>query len=346
MKKNINISPVGLKGDAINERMKQLMGVKSVIKENTSNIVVELTKMGPDGKSYAIIRENHEWYIKVTSKTSSILAEDFQYIGGLMNKKSEAYPSYAKAIKQLNLKFKSLAEAYNVSSDINIFENDNLISEEDDEDYEKASREVEYGVKPEVDDLAALRAGKHMKNEGIGGSKIEKIMSMIGSVDSKMDNGKKPKVWIDNENKNCLNLSAEDGQYFADYYGEIDGSGFPYIDPRLEAIADKFDSYWEWDNPSVITLCLDGLNEIQQTVQDTEDDIEMTEAEKAVDEIIAREELKGGQKKLDVNKNGKLDSDDFEKLRDGQKDDVNESKITFSNTLKNIDNLLNNKKKN
>jgi hypothetical protein len=231
MKKNINISPVGLKGDAINERMKQLMGVKSVIKENTSNIVVELTKMGPDGKSYAIIRENHEWYIKVTSKTSSILAEDFQYIGGLMNKKSEAYPSYAKAIKQLNLKFKSLAEAYNVSSDINIFENDNLISEEDDEDYEKASREVEYGVKPEDED------------------------------------------------------------------------------------------------------------------EEDEDD-ELTEAEKAVDEIIAREELKGGQKKLDVNKNGKLDSDDFEKLRDGQKDDVNESKITFSNTLKNIDNLLNNKKKN
>jgi hypothetical protein len=229
MKKNINISPVGLKGDAINERMKQLMGIKSLIKENTSNIVVELTKMGPDGKAYAIIRENHEWYIKVTTKTSSILAEDFQYIGGLMNKKSEAYPSYAKAIKHLNLKFKSLAEAYNVSSDINLFENDNLISEEDDEDYEKASREVEYGVKSDADD------------------------------------------------------------------------------------------------------------------EDDEDD-ELTEAEKAIDEIIAREELKGGQKKLDVNKNGKLDSDDFKKLRDGQKEDVKESKFTISNTLQNIDNLLNKKK--
>ena len=34
-----------------------------------------------------------------------------------------------------------------------------------------------------------------------------------------------------------------------------------------------------------------------------------------------KEELKGGQKKLDVNKNGKLDSDDFKKLRAGKKKD-------------------------
>jgi len=46
-----------------------------------------------------------------------------------MNKKSEAYPSYAKAIKHLNLKFKSLAEAHNFEGEINVFENDNLLSE-------------------------------------------------------------------------------------------------------------------------------------------------------------------------------------------------------------------------
>lgn len=128
MKKNIKIAPVGLKGNEINERMKELMGIKP-INENKTNVVVELTKKGPDGNSYAVIRENHEWYIKKTSKTSNILAEDFKYIGGLMNKKSEAYPSYAKAIKHLNLKFKNLAEAYNFTGEINLFENDNLISE-------------------------------------------------------------------------------------------------------------------------------------------------------------------------------------------------------------------------
>jgi hypothetical protein len=128
MKKNIKISPVGLKGNQINERMKELMGIGS-INESKSNIVVELTKMGPDGKAYAIVRENHEWYIKTTDKKKGLVAEDFKYIGGLMNKKSEAYPSYAKAIKHLNLKFKSLAEAYNFEGEINVFENDNLLSE-------------------------------------------------------------------------------------------------------------------------------------------------------------------------------------------------------------------------
>ena len=47
--------------------------------------------------------------------------------------------------------------------------------------------------------------------------------------------------------------------------------------------------------------------------------VELTEAEKAIDEMIAKEDLKGGQKKLDVNKNGKLDADDFKKLRGGKK---------------------------
>lgn len=128
MKNNNLINPVGLKGNQINERMKELMGIGS-INESKSNIAVELTKMGPDGKAYAIVRENHEHYIKMTNKTSQIVAEDFEYIGGLQNKKQEAYPSYAKAIKQLNLRFNSLCETYNVSGEINVFEDDNLLSE-------------------------------------------------------------------------------------------------------------------------------------------------------------------------------------------------------------------------
>lgn len=125
---NNKISPLGLKGRQINERMIQLMGIKP-INENKTNSAVELTKLGPDGKSYAIIRENHEYYIKVAVKTSGLVLEDFNYIGGLQNKKLEAHGSYAKAIKHLNLNFKSLAEAYGKGGDINVFENDNLLSE-------------------------------------------------------------------------------------------------------------------------------------------------------------------------------------------------------------------------
>jgi len=128
MKKGIRITPVGLKGNEINERMKVLMGI-TPINESKGNSVIELTKIGPDGKAYAIVRENHQHYIKVTDKKDNFIGEDFKYIGGLMNKKSEAYPSYAKAIKRLNLKFKSLAEAFGKGSEINVFENDNLLNE-------------------------------------------------------------------------------------------------------------------------------------------------------------------------------------------------------------------------
>lgn len=128
MKKENKIYPVGLKGNQINERMKELMGI-TPINESIKNFVIELTKLGPDGKAYAIVRENHEYYIKTTDKKSGLIGEDFKYIGGLMNKKSEAYPSYAKAIKQLNLKFRSLAEAHNFEGEINITVDDNLLSE-------------------------------------------------------------------------------------------------------------------------------------------------------------------------------------------------------------------------
>lgn len=124
------INPIGLKGKEIYERQLALMGMSPLTEnENKTKSAVELTKMGPDGNAYAIIRENHEYYIKRTNKTTGLVLEDFKYIGGLQNKKDEAYPSYAKAIKQLNLKFKSLAEAYNKGGDINVFEDDNLLNE-------------------------------------------------------------------------------------------------------------------------------------------------------------------------------------------------------------------------
>jgi hypothetical protein len=122
------ITPVGLKGNEINERMKTLMGI-SPINENKKTSVVELTKMGPDGKVYGIVRENHEYYIKVANNKKNLVTEDFLYIGGLQNKKQEAYPSYSKAIKQLNLKFNSLNEAYGKLGQINVFEDDNLLNE-------------------------------------------------------------------------------------------------------------------------------------------------------------------------------------------------------------------------
>lgn len=128
MRKPFIVRPTGLKGNEKLDRMRELMGA-SQLNEDVKNSVVELTKLGPDGKVYGIVREGHNYFIKVTDKKSNLVTEDFNYIGGLANKTSEAYPTYAKAIKQLNLKFMSLNEAYGKQGNFNVFEDDNLLTE-------------------------------------------------------------------------------------------------------------------------------------------------------------------------------------------------------------------------
>jgi hypothetical protein len=128
MKNPFIVKPTGLKGNEKLNRMRELMGATS-LNEDVKNSVVELTKLGPDGKVYGVVREGHNYFIKVTNKQSNIVTEDFNYIGGLMNKTSEVYTTYAKAIKQLNLKLMSLNEAYGKQGNFNTFENDNLLTE-------------------------------------------------------------------------------------------------------------------------------------------------------------------------------------------------------------------------
>lgn len=53
--------------------------------------------------------------------------------------------------------------------------------------------------------------------------------------------------------KGMVHVSAECGDDAADYYGEFRG-GYPWINPKLEELARKFDIYWEWDNPGSIVL--------------------------------------------------------------------------------------------
>jgi len=126
MKRNKVVNPLTLKGREVQNRMIELMG--ATINESTNNYVIELTKLGPDNKSYAIVRENHTYFIKVSDKTSGLLAEDFQYMGGLKNKHDEAYPSYSKALNRLNLKFISLSETYGTPA-VSVFKNDYLLVE-------------------------------------------------------------------------------------------------------------------------------------------------------------------------------------------------------------------------
>lgn len=79
--------------------------------------------------------------------------------------------------------------------------------------------------------------------------KKDQIISDISKLKSKIDNNQ-PTIYVKD---GLIYVSAEDGNYFADYYGEFN-NGYPYIDPRLEKIADKYGMIWEWQNAGEIIL--------------------------------------------------------------------------------------------
>ena len=103
--------------DAQLARMKDLMsyGVnESTAREGLSTI--ERMAEGADGKTYGIIREGKKFYIKsAPKKESELIAEDFDYIGGFMNKKNYEYLTYPIASKQFELKLMSVNEACNAN---------------------------------------------------------------------------------------------------------------------------------------------------------------------------------------------------------------------------------------
>lgn len=86
------------------EKMQHLMsfGMNESKNTNNSNGIIEYSQMGADGKTYGIIREGTKYFVKVApKKDTQILAEDYDYIGGYLNRKS--YDSYTKASNALNL---------------------------------------------------------------------------------------------------------------------------------------------------------------------------------------------------------------------------------------------------
>ena len=96
-------------------KMKHLMGFdeQPVSLDESSRGTLEYQEKGADGKTYGIIRENNKYYIKVApKKNTAVVLEDYDYIGGLANKKQYEYPSYSAASKNLNCKMVSLNEAY------------------------------------------------------------------------------------------------------------------------------------------------------------------------------------------------------------------------------------------
>jgi hypothetical protein len=123
MKKYTN--PKTLKGQDKINRINDLMGRMSTLNESTSLSEIDFVKKGPNGIVYGVIRENRNYFIKTTDKTSgTLVAEDFNYVGGIENKYDERYNSYAEALKHLNMKFDMLNESYGIETGSNLFESD------------------------------------------------------------------------------------------------------------------------------------------------------------------------------------------------------------------------------
>lgn len=125
MKKYNN--PKTLKGQDQINRISDLMGRMTTLNESTSLSEIDFIKKGPNGIIYGIIRENHNYFIKTTEKTSgTLMSEDFNYSGGIQNKYDERYHSYAEALKHLNMKFDMLNESYGIEVGTNLFESDGV----------------------------------------------------------------------------------------------------------------------------------------------------------------------------------------------------------------------------
>ena len=94
-------------------RMKDLYTYGRELNEsNKSNAyTLEHSAVAADGKTYGIIRECNKYYIKSAPKGKETIAEAYEYIGGICNKKNYEYSSYNNALKNFELKMASINEA-------------------------------------------------------------------------------------------------------------------------------------------------------------------------------------------------------------------------------------------
>lgn len=170
------MSTNNLQGRQLTERIKELMGGTTLIKTNVDRSVFEFTKRSDDGDVYAIVRENHEYYIKKSRTPEMPTKDSFDYVGGLKNKKDYAYPSYSKALKQLNFKFNSISESLGSKNNQNMFLNENIIVEEVEDDVMEEIDMTEDESR--VDEVIGVD-----KTDGVDDIKINESMSIISSID-------------------------------------------------------------------------------------------------------------------------------------------------------------------
>jgi hypothetical protein len=170
---NQNINPKSLKGKDVFSRTLDLMNKLTPINESVVNYSLEFVKRAPNGIVYTIIRENHKYFIKTTENIEFKLSE-LEYTGGLQNKMSESYSSYEQALKHLNMKFQQLNELYDIKGGYNLFEQDEVETEETDTDQEGV-KDKKYKLKVSAgsSEPSAPAPSEEMPIPDFGGGEME-----------------------------------------------------------------------------------------------------------------------------------------------------------------------------
>lgn len=100
------------------------------ITENTNTLSsIETIKKAANGKTYAIVRENRKWFVKVTDKVKDLNESDFDYIGGIRNKPKYSYNSFGEASRNMNFIFEEV-NRLNGGNSVNILESDEELLDE------------------------------------------------------------------------------------------------------------------------------------------------------------------------------------------------------------------------
>jgi len=177
---------------------------RDVKKQSTLNEgIVEYSQLGANGKTYGIIKEGTKYYIKVAPKKhTKILAEDYDYVGGYLNRK--AYDSYTKASNALNLHLISVNESHGkntpVKSQFNLNESAEWANTQTKEAREDLNRF--YQLVSRVDNL--LNENVHYINENDKTYSEKPTKSPKGSTGKggqQQPTGIKEKDWVKDNSK-------------------------------------------------------------------------------------------------------------------------------------------------
>lgn len=154
------------------ERMLKLMKLDETTNKQNTNSSLEYVTEGADGKMYGVVREGTKYFIKNSDiKGKKLVSEDFNYVGGFMEKNHCKFNSYTDAVKNLDMKLMSIKESCN--STVQIVEATNPAFKAERKVRETETMGVEIARQRQImERLEHLHEDAYMikpKGEGFGG---------------------------------------------------------------------------------------------------------------------------------------------------------------------------------